>query len=65
MPERQFLAENLFNNGSLRDQIGMKIVDNLVRLLQTKKSQTYCKGLNSSLDECDSCQRRRNRYVVT
>jgi len=29
MPERQYLAENLFNVGSLRDEIGMKVMDNL------------------------------------
>jgi hypothetical protein len=40
MPERDRLAENLFKEGSL--QVGMMIMDDLVRPLQTKKSKTYC-----------------------
>ena len=63
MPERDRLAENLFKEGSLRDEVGMMVMDDLVQLLQAKKSQTYCRGLNSSFDECDSCHRPRSRYV--
>ncbi|KIW35978.1 uncharacterized protein PV06_11714 [Exophiala oligosperma] len=59
MPERDRLAENLFKEGSLRDRVGRTIMDDLVRLLQTKKSQTYCRGLNSSLDVCDICHQQR------
>jgi hypothetical protein len=65
MPERDRLAENLFKEGSLRDEVGMMIMDDLVRLLQAKKSQTYCQGLNSSFDECDGCHRPRGRYGPT
>lgn len=64
MPERDRLAENLFKEGSLRDPVGMTIMDDLVRLLQTKKSQTYCRGLNSSFDACDTCHQQRIGYVT-
>lgn len=33
MPERDRLAENLFHEGSLRDEVGMMVIDDLVRLL--------------------------------
>jgi len=33
MPERDRLAEDLFQEGSLRDEVGRKIMDDLVRLL--------------------------------
>ena len=61
MPERDRLADNLFREGSLRDEVGIMVMDDLVRLLQARKSQTYCQGLNSSFDECDSCHRPRSR----
>ena len=41
MPERDRLAENLFKEGSLRDEVGMMVMDDLVQLLQAKKSQMY------------------------
>ena len=65
MPERDRLVENLFKEGSLRDEVGMRIMDDLIRLLQGKKSQTYCQGLNSSYDECDICHRLRSGYVAS
>jgi hypothetical protein len=64
MPERDRLAETLFRKGSLRDQVGMLVMDDLVRLLQGSKSQTYCQGLNGSYDKCDTCQKSRNRYDI-
>ena len=64
MPERGRLAENLFRKGSLRDEVGMLIMDDLVRLLQGNKSQTYCQGLNGSYDKCDTCQKPRNGYDI-
>ena len=64
MPERGRLAENLFRKGSLRDEVGMLIMDDLVKLLRGNKSQTYCQGLNGSYDKCDTCQKSRNRYDI-
>jgi hypothetical protein len=63
MPERQYLAENLFSPGNLRDSTGMEVMDNLVRLLSSTRSQTYCRSLNGSFTECDSCSQRRDKYV--
>lgn len=40
MPDRQYLAENLFQTGGLRDETGIEIMDVLVRLLQTTNSHT-------------------------
>jgi hypothetical protein len=64
MPERDRLAKNLFRKGDLRDEVGMQVMDDLVRLLQGSKSQTYCQGLNVSYVECDTCRKLRNRYDV-
>lgn len=61
MPERDRLAENLFKTGSLRTGIGRLIMDDLVRLLQTPKSETHCPALNGSFDQCDTCHCQRSR----
>ena len=63
MPERDRLAENLFKAGSLRDEVGMTVMDDLVQLLRTKRSQTSCRGLNESFDQCDTCQRPQSTYA--
>lgn len=65
MPERDRLSENLFKEGSLRDEVGTIIMDDLVRLMQCNKSRTYCQGLNSSFVECDICQRPRIGYATS
>ena len=44
MPERDRLAENLFKEGSLRDEVGMMIMDDLVRLLKRKNHRRIAKG---------------------
>ena len=61
MPERDRLAENLFKTGSLRTGIGPMIMDDLIRLIQTPKSETYSPALNGSVDKCDTCQCHRPR----
>ena len=61
MPERDRLAEDLFKTGSLRTGVGLLIMDDLIRLMQTPKSETYCPALNGSFDKCDTCQCHRRR----
>lgn len=55
MPERDRLAESLFQSGSLRDAQGMEIMKDLVALFSSRNSDTYCVELNSSRSRCDTC----------
>jgi hypothetical protein len=61
MPERDRLAENLFKQASLRDEIGIQVMDDLVQLMQLTKTQTFCANLNSSSTHCDGCGQPRKR----
>lgn len=55
MPERDRLATLLFREGSLRDEVGRSIMDDLITLCRTRTPRTHCDGLNSSSIVCDSC----------
>ncbi|ETN36785.1 uncharacterized protein HMPREF1541_09063 [Cyphellophora europaea CBS 101466] len=55
MPERDRLAESLFQSGSLRDAQGIEIMKDLVALFSSRNSDTYCVELNSSRSRCDTC----------
>ena len=61
MLERDRLAENLFKIGSLRTRIESLIMNNLIRLIQTLKSETYSLALNDSIDKYDTYQYHRPR----
>ncbi|KAK5936469.1 hypothetical protein PMZ80_003070 [Knufia obscura] len=55
MPERDRLATNLFREGSLRDETGRAIMNDLIQLCRQEMPNTYCSGLNPSGSHCNTC----------
>ncbi|ETN36758.1 uncharacterized protein HMPREF1541_09036 [Cyphellophora europaea CBS 101466] len=55
MPERDRLADGLFQVGSLRNAQGIELMNDLVTLFSSRRSETYCVELNSSRSHCDTC----------
>ncbi|KAK5073277.1 hypothetical protein LTR51_005919 [Lithohypha guttulata] len=58
MPERDRLATTLFQEGSLRDDTGRMVMDDLVQLCRQRAPSTYCLPLNSSGTQCSTCEKR-------
>ena len=61
MPERDRLAEDLFQAGSLRVGKGVEVMADLIQLVQSRRQDTFCRSLNNSGAECDACGYKRTR----
>lgn len=61
MPERDRLATSLFMEGSLRDDTGRTIMNDLIHLCRQGGSATYCLGLNPSGTLCATCGERSRK----
>ena len=60
MPERDRLADTLFEVGSLRGAQGIDLMNDLVSLFASQNSETYCVELNGSRSHCDTCRVARS-----
>lgn len=61
MPERSFLADNLFRVAPLHSEIGREVLDNMIALYKQENEVGHCPGLE--LDKC-SCAKPFESFQV-